>query len=31
MVAWTLWALAMAVWLVVPWLDDGCARPAGPT
>ena len=21
-VAWTLWVLAMAVWLVIPWLDD---------
>jgi len=21
-VAWTLWALAMAVWLVIPWLDQ---------
>jgi hypothetical protein len=20
-VAWTLWALTMAVWLVIPWLD----------
>jgi hypothetical protein len=21
-IAWTVWALAMAVWLVIPWLDD---------
>ena len=20
--AWTLWALTMAVWLVIPWLDQ---------
>jgi hypothetical protein len=29
-VAWTLWALAMVAWLVIPWLDDRL-RQAGPT
>src|SRR5829696_3526270 len=29
-VAWTLWALAMAVWLVIPWLDDQLRRAGRP-
>jgi hypothetical protein len=29
-VAWTVWALAMVAWLVIPWLDDRL-RQAGPT
>ena len=27
-VAWTLWALAMVAWLVIPWLDQ-LLRQAG--
>ena len=29
-VAWTLWALAMAVWLVIPWLDDRLRQAGRP-
>jgi hypothetical protein len=29
-VAWTLWALAMAVWLVIPWLDDRLRQAGQP-
>jgi hypothetical protein len=29
-VAWTLWALAMAVWLVIPWLDDRLRQVGRP-
>ena len=30
MVAWTVWALAMAVWLVIPWLDDRLRQAGRP-
>jgi hypothetical protein len=29
-VAWTLWALAMACWLVIPWLDDRLRQAGRP-
>jgi hypothetical protein len=29
-VVWTLWALAMAVWLVIPWLDDRLRQAGRP-
>jgi hypothetical protein len=29
-VAWTVWALAMAVWLVIPWLDDRLRQAGRP-
>jgi hypothetical protein len=29
-VAWTLWALAMAAWLVIPWLDQQLRRAGRP-
>jgi hypothetical protein len=29
-VAWTLWALAMAAWLVIPWLDDRLRQAGRP-
>jgi hypothetical protein len=29
-VAWTLWALAMAVWLVIPWLDQQLRQAGRP-
>ena len=30
MIAWTVWALAMAVWLVIPWLDDRLRQAGRP-
>ena len=29
-VAWTVWALAMAIWLVIPWLDDRLRQAGRP-
>jgi hypothetical protein len=29
-VAWTLWALAMVAWLVIPWLDDRLRQAGRP-
>jgi hypothetical protein len=29
-IAWTVWALAMAVWLVIPWLDDRLRQAGRP-
>ena len=29
-VAWTVWALAMAAWLVIPWLDQQLRRAGRP-
>ena len=29
-VAWTLWALAMGAWLVIPWLDDRLRQAGRP-
>ena len=29
-VAWTVWALAMAAWLVIPWLDDRLRQAGRP-
>ncbi len=30
MVAWTLWALAMVAWLVIPWLDQRLRQAGRP-